>query len=411
MALLASGCVRFAATDPWVASWATAPQPAMPGAVEAFADQQVRLIVRTTLGGRAARIRLSNAYGTAPLEIGAARIARRTAGDQIDASGERALTFGGRASVTLAPGATRTSDELAFDVPESADLAVTLFLRGAPTASTNHFLALQTSYVSAPGTRPDAPFVTARTITSWPFLTGIDVIPGYDAVTIAVFGDSTVDGDGSAENANRRYTDLLAEKLSNPAPIEIRYSIVNLGIIGNRLLRDSPGAGSDFGAALGVAGVTRFERDALTLAGITCVMVRIGVNDIGFPGSFAPRDTAVTAAQLADGFRRLAAAAHAHSVRLVATTLAPFEGIEVPGYHTPDKETVRIEINEWLRATDVFDGLIDADAILRDPANPARLRAEFDSGDHLHPNDAGSAAIAAAVPIDICTREPGSGRR
>lgn len=408
LALLAAGCVRYVPTDQWVGTWATAPQAAMPGTLQKFRDQQLRLIVHTTLGGRKVRLRISNAYGHAPLTIGAARIARRLRESAIDVAGERSITFGDQRSVTIAAGDTLTSDGVDFEVPPFSDIAVTLFLPGASSADTSHLLALQTSYLSAPGVAPDAPFSTAGTLDSWPFLTGVDVLPDGTAAAIVVLGDSTVDGDGSTKDSNHRYPDMLARQLARPAA-PIHYSVLNLGLIGNRLLRDSPGQGSEFGDALGPAGVTRFERDALALPGVTCVVLRIGINDIGFPGSFAPQADAVGSREIIDGYRRLTTAAHARGVRLVAVTLTPFNGTAIiDGFYTPEKERVRREVNAWLRRSKELDSVIDLDDALRDPADATRLAAPNDSGDHLHSGDAGNERAAAATPPDICTAPPRS---
>jgi lysophospholipase L1-like esterase len=390
----------------WVVTWATAPQAALPGTPETFESQQLRLIVHTSIGGTQARIRLSNLHGTAPLEIGAARIAARVKDADIDSAGERSMTFVGQPGVTVAPGAAATSDAAHFNVPAFSDLAITLFVRGKIAATTSHLLALQTSYVSAAGVTADSPFVAASNVDTWPFLVGVDVVSA-GASTVVVFGDSIVDGDGTSVGANQRWPDLLARRLDESAPG--KSGIANLGLIGNRLLSASPGAGSDFGAALGAAGLERFERDALSQPGVACVIVRLGVNDLGFPGSFAPQDPPVAAQQLIDGFTKLARAARARGVRVVVTTIAPFEGTSlIAGYHTPAKDAERRAVNEWLRSTPEFDAVIDADFVLRDPAHPARLLASADSGDHLHPGDGGNAAVAAVTPSGVC-RAPSPG--
>jgi lysophospholipase L1-like esterase len=313
------------------------------------------------------------------------------------------VSFDGQPSVTIAPGKDRSSDAVDLAVPALADLAVTLFLPGRSEATTSHFLAQQTSYVSAPGARGDAPFAAAKTIESWPFLINVDVAAAGDTSAVVVFGDSTVDGDGTTADANRRWPDYLARRFAAAPVGGVRYSVLNLGLIGNRLLRASPGAGSKFGDALGAAGVDRFASDVLAQPGVGCVVLRIGVNDIGFPGAFAPGDAPVTADELIAGFRTVAAAAHANQLRVVATTLAPFGGTAiVDGYYTADKERVRQQVNTWMRSAPELDGVIDADAALRDPARPTRMAASLDSGDHLHPGDAGNEAVAQVAPLAAC---------
>ena len=394
---------RPSPTIRWVGTWAAAPQAAMPGALETFQDQQLRLVVHTSLGGEQIRLRFSNRFGTTPLEIGAARIARRTRDAGIDAATERTVSFDGKPSVRVAPGKDVSSDAVALAVPALGDLAITLFLPGRSEATTSHFLAQQTSYVSAPGARADSPFAPAKTIESWPFLISVDVVTPGEAAAVVVFGDSTVDGDGSTADANRRFPDYLARRYGLEPVGGVRYSVLNLGLIGNRLLRASPGAASKFGNALGAAGLDRFAPEVLAQTGVACVVLRIGINDIGFPGTFAPGDAPVTADEVIAGFRKVALAAHASRLRVVATTLAPFEGTAiVDGYYTPDKERVRQQVNTWMRSAPEFDGVIDADAVLRDPARPTRMAASLDSGDHLHPGDAGSEAVAAAAPLAAC---------
>jgi lysophospholipase L1-like esterase len=386
-----------ATTDPapqWTGTWSAAPQPYMPGALEHFDDRSLRLIVHTSAGGHSVRIRISNAFGRSPLHIGAAHIARRGDGAAIDPLSDRPLRFSGRPDLTLAAGADGLSDPVELEVPERSDLAVSLYLPDPTAAATSHFLAMQTSYVSAGAgdSTGAAAFAVGRTIDSWPFLTGVDV--AGDGGSIVAFGDSLIDGDGSTPDTNHRWPDALAARLPGTA-------VLNEGIIGNRLLRDSPRQ-TAFGAALGQAGVTRFARDALGQAGVRCVVVRIGGNDLGFAGALTPAATKPTAADLIAGYRRLIAQAHAAGVRIVGATISPFEHVEViRGYYSPQKEQVRQQVNAWIRSGGEFDGVIDFDAVLRDPKHPQQLRPDYDSGDHLHPNDTGYAAVAAAVPVGL----------
>lgn len=401
VASLVGACSAGRETDiQWVGTWAAAPQPVLPGTLETFSDQQVRLIVHASIGGSQVRIHLSNEHGGKPLEIGGARIARRLRDSDIDSASERALTFAGKLAAVIAPGGTLASDPVAFEVPAFADLAITLNLPGTAEATTNHFLAMQTSYVSAPGSASVATFAAAKTIGIWPFLTAVDVIPRGEATAVVVFGDSTADGDGSTANANRRWPDYLARRLAGSAGAR-QFGVLNLGIIGNRLLRDSPGGASEFGDALGKSGLERFARDALGQAGVGYVVVRLGINDIGFPGSLTGAETPPSAAELIGAHRQLAAAAHSRGIRVIAVTLTPFGGTSTPGYFSAPKEGVRQELNAWMRTAPEFDGVIDADAALRDPADPSRLLAMYDSGDHVHPGDAGNERLAAATPLAV----------
>lgn len=407
VALLAMNLARAAgaaeAHGPnWIGTWAAAPQPFMPGSLEHYANQTLRLVAHVSAGGDRVRIRLSNAFGDRTLVVGSARIARRTQGPGIDPASDRVLHFRGRTDIAIPAHATVVSDAVDLDVAPLSDLAVSLFLPRAAAATTTHFLALQTNYVSAAtgDATAAAEFPVERTTASWPFLAGIDVAVNAHGAAVVAFGDSTVDGDGSGLDANHRWPDLLAARLQRQNPGR-PTGVLNAGIIGNRLLSGSP-ADSEFGAALGEAALVRFRRDALDQPGVGLVIVRTGSNDIGFAHALTPATPGVTAERLISGYERLAADAHRKGIRIVATTIPPFENASVvSGYYTADKEIVRQQVNAWMRKGKGFDAVVDFDAVLRDPDHPARLRPAFDSGDHLHPDDAGYAALADAIPLSL----------
>ena len=399
----------------WVGTWGTAPAgPPLPAQTQTFTDQTLRLIVHTSIGGSQVRIRVSNELGTAPLRIGAAHIALRRAGSDIVAGSDRVLTFSGATSITVPAGAPVLSDPVALDVPALSDLAVSLYLPGEVQATTIHGSAFQTNYVSLPGNFAGAATLpTQRTITSWPFLTEVDVnAPGAGA--IVALGDSITDGAVTTVDANRRWPDLLALRLQttrdqaagkvDPAgasaalrALNSRLGVVNRGIGGNRLLRD-PGEQPLFGRAA----LVRFDRDVLATAGVRHLIVLIGINDIGHPGTGSiPASETVTAQDLIAGYRQLIARAHAKGIPVYGATLTPFEGTVFPGYYTPEKEAVRQAVNNWIRSSDEFDAVIDFDRAVRDPAQPARMLAAYDSGDHLHPNDLGMQAMANAIPLEL----------
>jgi lysophospholipase L1-like esterase len=382
----------------WVGTWATAPQPFMPGNLETYRNETLRLIVHVSEGGPKVRIRISNVYGDKPLAIGAAHIARRTTGADIDPMSDRSLMFHGHPTAMVPAHGMLVSDPVDLDVQVLSDLAISLFLPEPVEATTSHLMALQTSYVATGDTTAARRFPVAKTIDTWPFLTGVDVVaPAKPA--IVVIGSSTTDGDGSTHDANHRWPDVLAERLGKDA------GVLNLGIIGNRLLNDSPAATS-FGRGLGESVLARYERDALNQAGVRFIVVCIGVNDIVFPGTFTPATEAVTAQNIIAGYRQLISRARLLGIRVFITTIPPFENARYSGdqtlvVYTPEKEAVRQQVNEWIRSTHEFDALIDFDAVLRDPQHPTRLLPRFDSGDHLHCNDAGYAATANAVPLEL----------
>jgi lysophospholipase L1-like esterase len=408
LACVLAACLARAAPAPapappagtWIGTWGAAPQQPFDGDTARWADQTLRLVVHASAAGRGARIQLSNTYGDAPLVIGAAHLALRTAGADVAPASDRTLRFGGLPSIAIPPGASVLSDPVDLEVPALSDLAISLYLPRATAGTTLHSLALQTGYVSPPGDASgSARFPVAATIATWPFVTRVDVLgPADGASTVVVFGDSLVDGDGSTADANRRFTDVLAARLHAAGA---STGVLNEGIIGNRLLRPSPAAPrSRCGPAFGDAGLDRFARDALVQPGVAAIVVRIGANDLGFPGAIAPESETPGFDQLVAGYRALASRAHRRGLRIVATTCPPFEGAApVPGYWAPAKEPLRQRVNAWLRDGRVFDAVVDLDRVLRDPQHPSRLAPAFDSGDHLHPGDAGHAAIAAAIPL------------
>jgi lysophospholipase L1-like esterase len=393
-------CAADLESEAWIGTWRAAPQAFIPAALLTFRNQTVRLIAHSSIGGRSLRLHLSNAYGKKPLTLGPVRIAVRARGANIRADTQRIVRFQGMDVVTIAAGATLISDPVSLEIPRSTDLAVSLYFPGEAAAATNHWLAMQSSYVSSEkGDRTGVSRLkVGKTIHSWPFLTGIDVDAADALGALVVLGDSTVDGDGSTPDANHRWPDEIARVL-NSAASGPDIAVLNAGIIGNRLLRGSPhDPPSQFGDALGDAGVARWERDVFSSSATKWVIVRIGINDIGLPGSIAPAGEAIKAADLIEGYKTLIERAHRHQVKIYVSTLGPFEGADVgPGYYSPEKEAVRQEVNAWIRTGAGFDGVIDVDAILKDPQHPSRMLRQFDSGDHLHANDAGNAACAEPV--------------
>lgn len=402
----------------WVGTWATAAQPSIPGRPQMFRNQTLRLIVRTSAGGKAVRIKISNTFGDQPLFIGGAHIAKRAAGANTDPGSDRTLTFGKHSSTTIPAGSMAVSDPVELDVPALSDLAVSIFLPNPTASTTVHALALQTNYVS-PETGDHAAevdFPVSEKIDSWPFLTSVDVEASPRGAAIVAFGSSLTDGDGSTEDANRRWPDVLAERLQKHGNAEL--GVLNEGIIGNRLLSDSrsphqSGGPSplgaffeQFGPVLGEAGLGRFERDVLGQAGVKYVILALGVNDILFPGAFIPATQSVAAQDLISGNRQLIARAHKNGIRAIGTTIPPFENALFRDpffdrFYSPANEKIRQEVNAWIRDSGEFDGVIDFDAAVREPDHPTRLLPAYDSGDHLHVNDRGNVAQAQAIQLTL----------
>lgn len=379
-----------ASSGTWVGSWAAPAVAAEPHTKDGFSDMSIRNVVHTSVGGTGARIKLSNLYGTRPLTISHATLGLAAApSNPTAATGTmRRLTFGNDPSVTIPVGGAITSDAVRLNVPHAADLLVTTY---SPTPSgpvTYHPYARQTSY-AARGNKVDEASGTAFTQQSpyWRYLTGVDVWSNETEGAVAVLGDSITDGITSSPGANRRWTDFLAERLRTErgAP---RYSVLNSGISGNRVLVD----GSRFSPNNGPSGLTRMERDVLSLTGVKTVVIEMGLNDILKPPRQYDPDKVV------EGLRQLVRQAHARGLRVIGGTLTPFGGHR--GYQ-PHLEATRQAVNEQIRAGKVFDAVVDFDAALRDPARPNSLRPAYDSGDHLHPSDNGYRAMAEAVDLKM----------
>lgn len=388
-----------AAADPWVGTWATVPTGVPPTNVTTFEDQTIREVAHVSIGGDTLRVRLSNEFGDRPLRIGEAHVARGVPGGtpgQIAAGSDRRLTFGGATSVTVPAGAPELSDPVDLRVPDFSALVVSIYLPDPTEGTTIHAFSFQDNVVAAGDVTGAQAVTPASTIQQWYFLTGISVRAHQSAVV--ALGDSITDGANTTPNTNRRWPDVLAARLRGTR------GVLNEGISGNRLLHDpNPPPGSDaegFAAFFGPSALHRFDRDVGAQPGARDVIVLLGVNDLGHPGIDAPASEEVSAGDLIAGFRQLIARAHQRGMKIFGATIMPFAG-DTFGFFTPGREAERQAVNDWIRTSGEYDGVIDFDAVMRDPAEPDRLRPEFDSGDHLHPNDAGAAALANAIPLRL----------
>ncbi|MFI7543516.1 SGNH/GDSL hydrolase family protein [Actinoplanes sp. NPDC049599] len=389
----------------WTGTWTTAVTAAAtpPQPQTVFEDQTLRQLVHTSIAGRSLRVRLSNEYGSTPLVIGEARIARHAGGTQLVPGTDRRLTFGGRSSVRIPPGAPALSDPVSLAVPALTNLVVSIHLPERTAAATVHGSAFQTSYLAA-GNVTRSPTLTGTTTTSWHFLSGVSVAAAPRSAAVVAFGDSITDGAITTIDANHRWPDFLARRLQEHDPLRT-VGVLNKGIGGNRLLYDgntlpgTPFAG--IGPLFGDSALSRFDRDVLAQPGARAVIVLLGINDIGQPTSIAPPAEAVTVAELITGHRQLIARAHERGLRILGATLTPFQDTTIPGYYSEANEAKRAAVNRWIRTSGEYDGVIDFDRAVRDPAQPQRILARYDSGDHLHPNDAGMQAMADAVPLRL----------
>ncbi|GID97019.1 SGNH/GDSL hydrolase family protein [Amorphoplanes digitatis] len=411
-AVAACGAALLALTGPavaagerpasWTGTWSTgvtgAATPPVPAVT--FEDQTLRQIVHVSIAGRSLRVRLSNEYGTEPLVIGEARVARRAAGAETVAGTDRPLTFGGRSSVRVPPGAPALSDTVTLAVPAGSDLVVSVYLPVRTAAATQHGSAFQTNYLAAGNVTRARTLTGATTSTSWYFLSGVSVATPRRAASVVAFGDSITDGAITTVDANHRWPDLLAGRLGNRD-----LGVLNKGIGGNRLLYDgntlADGPFAGIGPIFGDSALRRFDRDVLAQPGARYVIVLLGINDIGQPGSIAPPSEAVTVDDLIFGYRQLIARAHERGLLIFGATMTPFQDTTIPGYYSEAGEAKRVAANRWIRTSGEYDGVIDFDRAVRDPAQPARMLAAYDSGDHLHPNDAGMAAMAGAIPLRL----------
>jgi lysophospholipase L1-like esterase len=375
------------AGDTWVATWGTSPVAPLPANTTntGFTNQTVRLIVHTSLGGNEVRVRLSNAFGTESLAIGAAHVALHSMNAGIVSGTDRALTFSGSNSVSIPPGALVVSDSVKLDVPALSDLAVSLYLPGPTGQATWHAAAFSTNYISKAGDFTGAADLPVdHTVTSWFYLTDVEVKSSKDTLAIVTFGDSITDGTRSTPDTNHRWPNLLAERL---AEHHIKLSVVDEGIAGHRILHDLAGPNA----------LARFDRDVLTQAGAGYVTVLLGINDIGRSATGQPPQP-VSADEIIAGHRQMITRAHQQGLKIVGCTLTPFEGA---AYFSTEGETKRQAVNKFIRAGGAYDAVIDFDAVVRDPAHPERFLAMYDSGDHLHPNDAGYKAMADAIDLSL----------
>ncbi len=402
LSLLLAACAALLAPplhaggpDGWSAAWSTAQMVPAGDQVlphEWFEDATLRQVVRVGLAGPQVRLRLSNAYGTAPLAIGAVTVARsadnRTA--RIEPGSLAVVRFGGRAATVIPAGAEVWSDPVDLAVAAGADLAISLHLPGPPSPPTGHPGSRATSWFVHGDRTAAEDLPGAQSAPRWLVIAGVEV-QAPDARAIAVLGDSITDGFGVQPDTNLRWTDHLAVRLRAEGPGQV--AVLNAGIGGNRLLNDG----------LGPNALARLERDVLSQPGVTHVIVLEGVNDLGTLTRDAPASAAQHAAlvaQATEALRQIALRARAKGLTVIGATILPFAGSTT--YHPPaETEADRQAINAWIRAPGNFDAVIDFDAALRDPADPARLDPKYDSGDGLHPSLDGYRAMAAAVPLEL----------
>ncbi len=390
--------------SPWVATWGAGMVATNSGGAPDFSGKTLRQIVHGSVGGQQVRVWLSNRFGAEPIHIGAVHIALDAVSgfdakmdETTDMSGiqpdtDRAVTFHHLGSVTIPPGAEIVSDPVALNVPAFSNLAVSVYFPGSTRATTEHSSAQQTSYAAAGDLTGAASFTgDIRPVKSWYFLSGVDVSAPGDSAVVA-YGDSITDGAHATENENHRWPDYLASRMAADTKTSKAgvLGMVNAGIGGNRVLLDGYGPNA----------VARIDPDILARSGARYVIVLESINDIGrYTRDRQPYGD--LAQRLEMGLAQIAMQARQHGIRVIGATLTPYKGC---GYYSPEGEQVRETVNQWIRTSHTFDGVADFDQAVRDPKDPLQFAPQYDSGDHLHPKDAGYSAMANSIDLALFTK-------
>ncbi len=400
-----------ATAEHWVATWATAEDmattvpdrpvlppnvkipdfqgargPRAPRPLPAVVDNQtVRMIVHTSIGGKKVRIELQNAFDKQTVSVGNAHIALHTTASSIDPQSDRQLTFSGSKSIDLQPGMVVLSDPVSLELKPMSDVAVSLYIEKNQDTPTNHMPGLHTTYVSNGDTAAAASMPESVTNTAYVWLKSVDVDAPAASFAIACLGDSITDGFRTTVDADQAWPTLLAKRLSQKQGPAI--AVINEGISGNQVLRDGAG----------VSALARFDRDVLTEPGVQWVVLLEGINGINIHGQITGAG-AITADDLIEGYKQIIDRAHMNHLKIMGSTLTPDGGLWLAG---PIGEATRQKVNEWIRASGAFDAVVDFDAAIRDKTDPVRMRAEYDSGDHIHPNDPGNLAMADVFDVNV----------
>ena len=381
----------------WVATWAAAqltsrgtPPPGMQPDGD-LSNRTVRMIVRTSIGGNQVRVQFSNTFGTTPLVIGGAHIALRSKNSANMPNTDMALLFVGKPSLTIPPGAAIVSDTANLNVPPLADLSITVYVPGKVVQPTMHTQAFHTTYISKEGDFTSVPEMDVeRASQSWYWISSVDVLALQSTRTIVALGDSITDGSHSTLDTNHSWPSMLAQRLVSNAPTA-GIAVVNEGIGGNRILHD----------VVGPSALARFDRDVLAISGVKTLIVLEGINDIHVATRPTNPADPVSADDVIVGLGQIIERAHLHGIRVIGCTITPSEGN--PNYSDRGND-MRETVNLWIRGGGAFDGVVDFEAAVRDPEHPRRLLPNYDSGDHLHPNDAGYKAMADAIDLSLFTQ-------
>jgi len=394
-----------ALTNAWIATWATSPQSGTPDPREPLLNidnQTVRERVRSSIGGSRIRLRFSNEFGSSPLLIGAATVAIPKDVSTIKEESIRNVTFEGRNSIEIPVGAPVLSDPISLQLTPGAEIGISIYFPNRLTTPTLHAFAFKHAVVSQHGDFTHERKIDPAALSTASISLTAVLVPAQPSNRLVVaFGDSISDGDGSTVDADNNYPNNLIRRIAKTSNGST-LAVVNEGIVGNRLLRDTD--------IFGVSALARFDRDALVLPGVTHIVLLEGINDIGFAGAkmdgqyLADPAGTRSAQDIIDAYQQLISRAHARGIKVIGATITPCEGVDIPGYYSDAKELVRKTVNKWIRTGGAFDGMIDFDAVVRDPDHPTRLLPKFASKDHLHPNDAGYKAMADSIDLALFGR-------
>lgn len=392
LAVLLPGASALAqAPRSWVSTWAAAPSAANNEVGGIGHETTLREIVHLSRGGNTVRVTLSNELGTDSLRIEGAHVGLRSEGSSVPAGSDQPLLFNGQPAVVIPPGALAVSDPVDLKAAPLSDLAITLAIPAQQLhVFTAHSLALQTSYEAEGNQLGNSTLTGAKPVLQWRFLKSVEVAANDAAATVVAFGDSITDGYRSTLDTNRRWPDILAQRLEEDKQLH-GTAVINEGISGNRILHDVAGPNA----------LARFDRDVLSQSGVRYLIILEGINDIGHTVQPRTPGDPVTVEQITTGLEQLVTRAHAHGIKVIGTTLTPFLGA---GYSSPTGEGMRQAVNTWIRTPGHFDGVVDFDKVVRDEAHPASFAPAFDSGDHLHPGDAGYKAMGDSIPLSLFRR-------
>ncbi|PPA69059.1 SGNH/GDSL hydrolase family protein [Jeotgalibacillus proteolyticus] len=372
------------AEEEWIGAWTAAMQePAEKGpSREGFENKTIRQVIHPHLDGKSMRIRLSNEFGTEPLMIEEVRVARSKSGAELISGSDQALTFNGQKKVTIPPGEKLHSDALSFEVTAGQNLAVSIYVQKATGPATFHARSMQTTYIAKDNHLKDSGTQAfTEEEETWFWLEGLDVVPASSVKgALVIVGSSIENGNYSTVNANHRWPDFLAKRFNESAG---EWSVLNAGISANHLIKSHADKGENT--------LNRLERDVFSQPGVKAMILNQGINDIRHYPDYTSED-------LINKMEEVIQAAHDKGIAIYGGTLMPFKG---SSKYSDEKEKIRVEVNEWIRTSGEFDGVIDFDEALRDPDNPERFHPDFDAGDHLHPNDKGYEKMAETVDLTM----------